>query len=156
MTPTQYVEQMEEISVQLLNELNSGTGWFKEIKRLDTKSPIDFTARDTKNRIFAIEVKLRYCDLFKYETIFLNPEKYNALKAAGKAGFIPLYINFFQCSDTFIAWDMRNTEPVNITEEVVPNTARNCTELVTKYHLAIRQGLCFQRNIETGKYERRW
>lgn len=157
MQPNEYVDKFEKLSVTLLGTLNSRTRWFREMERLATSSPIDFKAIDRNGRDVAIEVKMRYCYVNTYEHIYLNPEKYRALMAANDEGFIPLYINFLQDGDHFLMWDLSKVTPDHVEEANVTNGATgNQHEHCLKYMLAVKEGMYFEYDVQSGRYKRRW
>lgn len=89
-----YFETNEKNDLQMLYEFNYVTKLFDSITPTEEKSQIDATAK-RKNREFSIEIKHRYINLEKYQTIMIEPYKYLELKLEkefnGKDG---LYINF--------------------------------------------------------------
>lgn len=157
MPSNEYVDKFEKLSVILLDTLNGRARWFTQIDRLPQTSPIDFKGVDRHGRNVAIEVKMRYCHVNTYDSIFLNPEKYRALLMAGEQGFIPLYINFLQDADHFILWDLNQVTPDHTEERHVTNGATgNPNEHCVKYMLNIKDGAYYEFDHVQKRYKRRW
>lgn len=91
-----YFEMNEQNDLQLMYEFNYVTKLFQSIKPTKEKSQYDCTGVKG-NREFAIELKNRYVDLSKYQSMFIEDYKLAALMLEyilnGKE---PLYVCFLQ------------------------------------------------------------
>ena len=89
-----YFETNEKKDLQMLYEFNHETRLFDSITPAKEKSQIDATAK-RKNREFAIELKHRFINLEKYQSIMIEPYKYLELKLEKEFNERDgLYINF--------------------------------------------------------------
>ena len=89
-----YFKENEKNDLQMLYEFNYKTKLFDSITPTKEKSQIDATAK-RKNREFAIELKHRFINLEKYQSIMIEPYKYLELKLEKEFNERDgLYINF--------------------------------------------------------------
>lgn len=89
-----YFETNEKKDLQMLYEFNHETRLFDSITPTKEKSQIDATAK-RKNREFAIELKHRYINLEKYQTIMIEDYKLAELMLEYTVNHKePLYVNF--------------------------------------------------------------
>lgn len=89
-----YFETNEKNDLQMLYEFNYKTKLFDSIKREKEKSQIDATAR-RNNREFAIELKHRFINLEKYQTIMIEDYKLAEMMLEYTVNHKePLYVNF--------------------------------------------------------------
>lgn len=89
-----YFEENEKNDLQMLYVFNHETRLFDSITPTKEKSQIDATAKH-KNRKFAIELKHRYINLEKYQTIMIESYKLAELMLEYTVNNKePLYINF--------------------------------------------------------------
>ena len=99
-------EKHERLDDGYLIFFNNKMKFFKNIsqkRETEKYSTIDRQLVDKKGRLCNVELKTRYCDIFKYDGIFIEDKKYNALKKDyEEKNIIPLYINFFQ--DGYHVW----------------------------------------------------
>lgn len=99
-----YYDATEAMDDALLENLNNCFRWFKELRRNEDFSEIDYIATDAKGRKCAVELKHRTKD---FEAFFIETRKYEALKAAYEnEGLIPLYINFIDGGKKFYLWNL--------------------------------------------------
>ena len=110
-----FYENCEELDDFNLSFFNRRIGWFKEMHRQDLHSKIDWYCVDRKGRNCSCELKTRFNDIFKYETIFIEPGKYDAMiEKYDKDGYIPLYINFMQDHRNVAVFDFRKFNRSNV------------------------------------------
>lgn len=89
-----YFETNEKNDLQMLYEFNYKTKLFDSITPTKEKAQIDATAK-RNNREFAIEIKHRYINLEKYQTIFIEDYKLAEMMLEYTVNHRePLYINF--------------------------------------------------------------
>ena len=89
-----YFETNEKNDLQMLYEFNYVTKLFDSITPTEEKSQIDATAK-RKNREFSIEIKHRYINLEKYQTIMIEDYKLAELMLEYTVNNKePLYVNF--------------------------------------------------------------
>lgn len=89
-----YFETNEKNDLEMLYEFNNKTKLFDSIKREKEKSQIDATAR-RNNREFAIELKHRFINLEKYQTIMIEDYKLAEMMLEYTVNHKePLYVNF--------------------------------------------------------------
>lgn len=99
-------EKHERLDDGYLIFFNDRMKFFKDIpqnRETEKYSIIDRQLVDKKGRLCNVELKTRYCDIFKYYGIFLEEKKYLVLKKDfEEKNILPLYINFFQ--DGYHVW----------------------------------------------------
>lgn len=101
-----YFNDNENTDFKLLEEFNEKTRYFNDIERCREKNVIDAIATRGEN-IFNIELKMRYVDINKYNSIFIEPNKVAVLLLEYQLyGKIPLYINFFQDINCVAIWNL--------------------------------------------------
>ena len=89
-----YFETNEKNDLQLLYEFNYNTKLFQSIKPTEEKSQIDAIGK-RKDREFAIELKHRFINLGKYQTIMIEDYKLAGMMLEYTVNHRePLYINF--------------------------------------------------------------
>jgi len=89
-----YFETNEKNDLQMLYEFNYCTKLFQTIKQTPEKCHIDAIA-NKRDREFAIEIKHRFVNLEKYQTIFIEDYKLAQLMLEYTVNHRePLYINF--------------------------------------------------------------
>ena len=89
-----YFETNEKNDLQMLYEFNYVTKLFDSITPTKEKAQIDATAK-RKNREFSIEIKHRYINLEKYQTIMIEDYKLAELMLEYTIfNKEPLYVNF--------------------------------------------------------------
>lgn len=89
-----YFKTNEKNDLQLLYEFNYNTKLFQSIKPTEEKSQIDAIGK-RKDREFAIELKHRFINLEKYQTIMIEDYKLASMMLEYTINHRePLYINF--------------------------------------------------------------
>lgn len=92
----EYFETNEQNDLQLMYEFNAVTRLFEGIKPTPEKAQYDATAYK-RNRSFAIELKHRYVNLEKYNSMMIEDYKFAALMMEYVVnGREPLYVCFLQ------------------------------------------------------------
>lgn len=152
-----YYDKSEDKVSQYFENFNSINGWFKNTERQARFSHIDYFCTDTANRNVSVELKLRYEDPFKFDTIFIEPEKYNHLIFAWHSNdYIPLYINFFQNNEHMMIWDLRTVGELEKTTVQIFDPGDEQVKIVERYLLPIRKGHYYKFNSEKNKYKKQW
>ena len=131
-----YFDRMEIEDFNKLKEINEDLKWFTKLERNTLFDRIDIEAKDRKGRRVNIELKSRNISIDKYDTIYIEEDKYKHLLMKWENdGEIPLYINFF--NNGVGVWDVRkfpNPDTVNVT---IYNKGRQTIENVNRYILPV-------------------
>ena len=154
-----FYENSEELDDFNLSFFNRKIGWFKEMKRQDLYSRIDWYCIDRKGRNCSVELKTRFNDIFKYETIFIEPGKYDAMvEKYDKEGYIPLYINFMQDFKHVAVFDLRkfNRSNVELLDTMIFNPGPKEIQLVQRLLLSVREASYYEYDEVNKKYIKRW
>ena len=154
-----FYETSEELDDFNLSFFNRKIGWFKEMHRQDLYSRIDWFCVDKKGRNCSVELKTRFNDIFKYETIFLEPGKYDAMiEKYNEEGYIPLYINFMQDNKHVAVFDLRkfNRNNVEILDTLIFNPGPKEIQMVKRLLLPVREASYYEYDTTNKKYIKRW
>ena len=154
-----FYENSEELDDFNLSFFNKHIGWFSEMKRQDLYSRIDWFCVDKKGRNCSVELKTRFNDIFKYETLCIEPGKYDAMIEKYKnEGHIPIYINFMQDSKHVAVFDLRkfNRSNVEIIETKIFNPGQNEIQLVQRLLLPVREASYYEFDTINKKYIKKW
>ena len=154
-----FYENSEELDDFNLSFFNRKIGWFKEMYRQDLYSRIDWYCVERKGRNCSCELKTRFNDIFKYETIFIEPGKYDAMiEKYDKEGYIPLYINFMQDHRNVAVFDLRkfNRNNVELLNTMIFNPGPNEIQLVQRLLLPVREASYYEYDEVNKKYIKRW
>lgn len=101
-----YFKSNEDNDFEMLVKFNEETKYFDEIVRSEDKNVIDAMALKG-DKCFNIELKMRYMDINKFNSIYIEPNKVAKLLLEYQInGIIPLYINFFQNQNTVAIWNL--------------------------------------------------
>lgn len=152
-----YYEQNETMDNSNLEKFNKYINWFTKMERQGHFSRIDWLCVDTKNRNCSVELKTRFVDINKFDTIFIEPDKYQCMiNKYNNEGYIPLYINFMQDADHVAVFDLRkfnknNTETIS---KIILDKGDNQVKKVDRMLLPVRQ--CSYYEFENNKYIKRW
>ena len=132
-----YFDRMEIEDFDKLKEVNNDLKWFTKLERNTLFDRIDIDAKDRLGRRVNIELKTRNISIDKYDTIYIEEDKYKHLIMKWENdGEIPLYINFFNGGIVGV-WDLRkfpNPEIINVT---IYNMGRQAIENVNRYILPV-------------------
>lgn len=152
-----YYEQQEQIDNECLTKFNDNMKWFTSMERQDHFNRIDWLCTDKKGRNCSVELKTRFMDIFKFDTIFIEVEKYEHLmEKYQNEGYIPLYINFFQDSNHVAVWDLRkiNKETTEVIQKLILDPGDQQTKLVKRMLLHTMDADYYE--FENNKYIKRW
>lgn len=101
-----YFKSNEDNDFEMLVKFNEETKYFDRIERCEDKNVIDAKALKGDKQ-FNIELKMRYMDINKFNSIYIEPNKVAKLLLEYQInGTIPLYINFFQNQNTVAIWNL--------------------------------------------------
>lgn len=154
-----FYETSEELDDFNLSFFNRKIGWFKEMKRQDLYSRIDWFCVDKKGRNCSVELKTRFNDIFKFEELFIEPDKYDAMIEKHKnEGYIPLYINFMQDNKHVAVFDLRkfNRSNVEILDTLIFNPGPKEIQLVQRLLLPVREASYYEYDEDNKKYTKKW
>ena len=154
-----FYENCEELDDFNLSFFNRKIGWFKEMHRQDLHSKIDWYCVDRKGRNCSCELKTRFNDIFKYETIFIEPGKYDAMiEKYDKDGYIPLYINFLQDNKHVAVFDLRkfNRSNVELLDTMIFNPGPKEIQLVQRLLRPVREASYYEYDEVNKKYIKKW
>lgn len=132
-----YFDRMEIEDFNKLKEINEDLKWFTKLERNTLFDRIDIEAKDRKGRSVNIELKTRIISIDKYDTIYIEENKYkHMIMKWENDGEIPLYINFFNGEIVGI-WDLRKFPNPDITNVRIYNKGRQTIENVNRYILPV-------------------
>ena len=132
-----YFDRMEIEDFNKLKEINEDLKWFTNLERNPLLDRIDIEAKDRKGRRVNIELKTRIISIDKYETIYIEEDKYkHMIMKWENDGEIPLYINFFNGGIVGV-WDLRKFHNPEITSVRIYNKGRQTIENVNRYILPV-------------------
>ena len=133
----EYFDRMENEDFDKLKEVNEDLKWFTELERNTLFDRIDIEAKDRKGRRVNIELKTRIISIDKYDTIFIEQDKYKHLVMKWENdGEIPLYINFFNGGIVGV-WDLRKFPNPELKNVTIINKGRQTVENVNRYILPV-------------------
>lgn len=158
-------EKHERLDDGYLIFFNNRMKFFKNIsqkRETEKYSIIDRQLYDKKGRLCNIELKTRYCDIFKYDGIFIEEKKYIALKKDyEEKNIIPLYINFFQ--DGYHVWLVNLEQYFNGKKKLERKkvTIENwgygrVDEDETRYLIPQRDGVYYEYNDTNDRFNKIW
>lgn len=132
-----YFDRMEIEDFNKLKEINEDLKWFTKLERNTLFDRIDIEAKDRKGRRVNIELKTRNISIDKYDTIYIEEDKYkHMIMKWENDGEIPLYINFFNGGIVGV-WDLRKFSNPEITNVKIYNKGRQTVENVNRYILPV-------------------
>lgn len=103
-----YFDHTEDLNNTFFEAFNDTVKWFTETHRQAVNSVYDYKCKDYKGRIVNVELKVRSIDINKFDTLFIEPKKWDYLmKRWNEEKEIPLYINFFQDGSHVGVLDLR-------------------------------------------------
>ena len=106
-----FYDKSEIIDFNLLDKFNTLSNLYLSLKANPKFSRSDVTAKDSKGNECQLELKLRYCNINTYDTIFIEIGKAKFLQSLNCDAF---YINFFQNSDIVAIWNMKEIDLTKI------------------------------------------
>ena len=133
-----YFDRMEIEDFNKLKEINEDLKWFTKLERNTLFDRIDIEAKDRKGRRVNIELKTRNISIDKYDTIYIEEDKYKhmIMKCENDGDSIPLYINFFNGGIVGV-WDLRKFPNPEIINVRIYNKGRQTIENVNRYILPV-------------------
>ena len=133
-----YFDRMEIEDFNKLKEINEDLKWFTKLERNTLFDRIDIEAKDRKGRRVNIELKTRNISIDKYDTIYIEEDKYKhmIMKCENDGDSIPLYINFFN-GGIVGDWDLRKFPNPEIINVRIYNKGRQTIENVNRYILPV-------------------
>ena len=155
-----YFDRMEIEDFEKLKEVNNDLKWFTKLERNTLFDRIDIEAKDRKGRRVNIELKTRIIPIDKYDTIYIEEDKYKHLMMKWENdGEIPLYINFFNGGIVGV-WDLRKFPNPELKKVTIINKGRQTIENVNRYILSVDECIklcrgeecryCIMREIDKG------
>lgn len=147
-----YFEENEKNDLQMLYEFNHETRLFDSITPTKEKSQIDATAIH-KNRKFAIELKHRFINLEKYQTIMIEPYKYLELKLEKEFnGMDGLYINFLADGTVVIFNISRLKTRPHFTIHNIRSQGYEVNQIQERrYHLDLKDAVIYKKDNNNYK-----
>ena len=156
-----YFDKMEIEDFEKLKEINNDLKWFIKLERNTLFDRIDIEAKDRKGRRVNIELKTRIIPIDKYDTIYIEEDKYKHLLMKWENdGEIPLYINFFNGGIVGV-WDLRKFPDPQLKNVTIINKGRQTIENVNRYILPVKNCIklcrgeecryCIMREIDRNK-----
>ncbi len=147
-----YFVENEKKDLQMLYEFNYQVKLFDSITPTKEKSNIDATAK-RKNREFAIELKHRFINLEKYQTIMIESYKYLELKLEKEFnGMDGLYINFLADGTVVIFNISRLSTRPHYTIHNIRSEGYEVNQLQERrYHLNLKDAAIYKK--ENNNYK---
>lgn len=107
----EYTATCESRDWQLLNEFTTNTNFFTNVYKCKEYNSIDAYAirEGDSNKHYNVELKYRDMPHDKYDSYYLECDKYAELRRLSDNGRTPLYINFFNDGFTAI-WNVDPTK----------------------------------------------
>lgn len=137
-----YFEYSEEKDNRYLQRFNDLTHTWITLERNGHFNRIDFTADNE----YAIELKTRNFPIDKYDTIFIEPDKYKALI---DSNLIPIYINFFEDSDSLAIFNLHDIPDPKTIEPTIYNPGKKQYQKVVRYLLPLNKATKYKFNGQT-------
>ena len=156
-----YAGYMELIDRGYFEHWNNRMRFFSLIQdHKDEYGVIDLSAMYAKGRSCNIELKTRTCDIFTFDTIFIEDKKWDALyKDWNEKNIVPLYICFMK--DGFHVWlcDLRKyftgEKHIDTKKVDIDNKGYNRIDKdELRYLIPVRDGVYYE--FENEKYIRKW
>lgn len=147
-----YFETNEKNDLEMLYEFNNKTKLFDSIKPEKEKSQIDATAR-RNNREFAIELKHRFINLEKYQTIMIEASKYLELMLEKEYNQRDgLYINFLDDGSVVVFNICKLKTRPHFTIQNIRSKGYEVNQLQERrYHLDLKDAVIYKK--ENNNYK---
>ena len=153
----------ENMDDKYFDKLVSLTNWFRNVKRGEKYSVIDYRATDIKGRECNIELKTRLYPIEYWDTWFIEEKKWDRLKDDYiKLNILPLYINFFQNGDNVCIWNLKPYfdgifhEPEKKIVTIHNEGYDRIDENEVRYLLPPRDGHFYTFDEQQNKYRKKW
>lgn len=140
-----YFQKCEDIGDEKFINWTDSIGIFSKRERLPLLSRIDWRCETPEGIIVNCELKVR--NSLKYDTIFIEPGKYNNLiREWNEYKRIPLYINF--CEDETVVFDLRKCNVNDVGEIRIWDGYNKCYEMVHRFSLNKNEGIRYIKGIK--------
>lgn len=137
-----YFDQMEEVDAKKFTFFNQKMKWFTNMTQTPKFCKYDFDCTDKLNREVKVELKSRNHPISKYETIFIEPGKYENLINLTKQGYKALYINFLEDYRHVLIFDISKVNPTLKSVRIF-NPGYNEHQDVQRYELPVKEGMYY-------------
>ena len=135
-----YYEESEQIGNQLFTKWANEVNVFSEMERQPLLSKVDWICKSKKGNLVNCELKVR--NTLSYQTIFIEPGKYNNLvRLWNEKRIIPWYINL--CGDEVLVFDLRYVRPCRITNVRIWSHPDQNYKYVDRFELETNKALKF-------------
>ena len=135
-----YYEESEQIGNELFTKWANEVNVFSEMKRQPLLSKVDWICKSKKGNLVNCELKVR--NTLSYQTIFIEPGKYNNLvRLWNEKRIIPWYINL--CGDEVLVFDLRYVRPCRITNVRIWSHPDQNYKYVDRFELETNKALKF-------------
>jgi len=155
----EFANSQENRTDTYMSFLTGSTGWFSSFTGNARNSEIDYNYIDKNGYTGVIECKIRKCSFDRFDEMFIELNKFNALTGATLSYSKSTYINFLNDSnDEFLIFDIRKimNNPLNIQRNVYIKNLNLPTEnnyTADRYLLPKEWGRHFKLNKLTNEYE---
>lgn len=166
MEKNNYPSTQETLDDLYLQIFNTHKRFFKHIphtRETGEYSTIDRQLTDIKGRTINVEIKTRFCHVSLYDGIFIEENKWEALKKDyQEKGIIPLYINFFYNQENVLIYDLRQyfdnkqAQPEKKTITINNWGYGRIDEAQTRYILPQRHGTYYEFDKQQNRYIKKW
>ncbi len=135
-----YYEESEQIGNELFTKWANEVNVFSEMERQPLLSKVDWICKSKKGNLVNCELKVR--NTLSYQTIFIEPGKYNNLvRLWNEKRIIPWYINL--CGDEVLVFDLRYVRPCRITNVRIWSHPDQNYKYVDRFELETNKALKF-------------
>ena len=135
-----YYEDSEQIGNELFTKWANEVNVFSEMERQPLLSKVDWICKSKKGNLVNCELKVR--NTLSYQTIFIEPGKYNNLvRLWNEKRIIPWYINL--CGDEVLVFDLRYVRPCRITNVRIWSHPDQNYKYVDRFELETNKALKF-------------
>ena len=135
-----YYEDSEQIGNELFTKWANEVNVFSDMERQPLLSKVDWICKSKKGNLVNCELKVR--NTLSYQTIFIEPGKYNNLvRLWNEKRIIPWYINL--CDDEVLVFDLRYVRPCRITNVRIWSHPDQNYKYVDRFELETNKALKF-------------
>lgn len=135
-----YYEDSEQIGNELFTKWAEEVNVFSDMERQPLLSKVDWICKSNKGNLVNCELKVR--NTLSYQTIFIEPGKYNNLvRLWNEKRIIPWYINL--CGDEVLVFDLRYVRPCRITNVRIWSHPDQNYKYVDRFELETNKALKF-------------
>lgn len=140
-----YFDQMEEVDAKKFTFFNQKMKWFTNMTPTPRFTKHDFDCTDVMKRDCKVELKSRNHSIGKYETIFIEPGKYENLYSLSQQGYKALYINFLEDYRHVLVFDITKVNPTLKSVRIF-NPGFNEYQDVQRYEIPVNEGFYYVFN----------